>query len=72
MSIPAAMNAVRVPRGIDETVLRNRLLDEDGIEIGAGLGPWKGQVWRVGLMGHSATGHNVTLLLDALSRHLGA
>jgi alanine-glyoxylate transaminase/serine-glyoxylate transaminase/serine-pyruvate transaminase len=46
--------------------VRGRLRTEYGIEIGAGLGPLKGQVWRVGLMGHSSRRENVTLLLGAL------
>jgi alanine-glyoxylate transaminase/serine-glyoxylate transaminase/serine-pyruvate transaminase len=57
---------VRVPAGTDEARVRARLRDEYGIEIGAGLGPLKGQVWRIGLMGHSSRRENVTLLLGAL------
>ena len=44
---------------------RKRLLEEYGIEIGAGLGPFKGKAWRIGLMGHSSTRRNVTLVLGA-------
>jgi alanine-glyoxylate transaminase/serine-glyoxylate transaminase/serine-pyruvate transaminase len=50
--------------------VRNTLLDEFGIEIGGGLGPLKGQTWRVGLMGESSTAANVLLLLSALERVL--
>lgn len=57
---------VRVPEGVDEAKVRTRLRTEYGIEIGAGLGPLKGQVWRVGLMGYSSRKENVTLLLGAL------
>lgn len=57
---------VRVPDGVDEAQVRTRLRTDYGIEIGAGLGPLKGQVWRVGLMGHSSRRENVTLLLAAL------
>ena len=46
--------------------MRGRLLDEYGIEIGGGLGPFKGKAWRIGLMGSSSTKRNVTLLLAAL------
>ena len=46
--------------------MRARLLDEFGIEIGGGLGPFKGTAWRIGLMGASSTRRNVTLLLSAL------
>ncbi|MCC6192349.1 MAG: alanine--glyoxylate aminotransferase family protein [Anaerolineales bacterium] len=61
---------VRVPHGVDEAQVRTRLRTEYGIEIGAGLGPLKGQVWRVGLMGHSSRRENVTLLLGALKEIL--
>jgi alanine-glyoxylate transaminase/serine-glyoxylate transaminase/serine-pyruvate transaminase len=57
---------VRVPPGVDEAQVRTRLRDDYHIEIGAGLGPLKGQVWRVGLMGYSSQRENVTLLLGAL------
>jgi alanine-glyoxylate transaminase/serine-glyoxylate transaminase/serine-pyruvate transaminase len=60
------LNAVRVPAGADDASVRSRLLHEYGIEIGAGLGPFKGQAWRIGLMGHSSTQRNVMLVLTAL------
>jgi alanine-glyoxylate transaminase/serine-glyoxylate transaminase/serine-pyruvate transaminase len=60
------LNAVRVPEGVDDARVRRRLLQEYGIEIGAGLGPFKGQAWRIGLMGHSSTRRNVTAILAAL------
>ena len=62
----ASLNAVRVPHGIDDARVRGRLLNELGIEIGGGLGPFKGKAWRIGLMGDSSTRRNVTLLLGAL------
>jgi alanine-glyoxylate transaminase/serine-glyoxylate transaminase/serine-pyruvate transaminase len=62
----ASLNAVRVPDGVDDARARKRLLDEFGIEIGGGLGPFKGKAWRIGLMGDSSTRRNVTLLLGAL------
>ena len=46
--------------------MRRRLLDEYGIEIGGGLGPFKGKAWRIGLMGASSTRRNVTAVLSAL------
>ncbi len=46
--------------------MRTRLRDEYGIEIGAGLGPLKGKVWRIGVMGYASRRENVTLLLGAL------
>ncbi|HZR85009.1 MAG TPA: alanine--glyoxylate aminotransferase family protein [Candidatus Binatia bacterium] len=65
------LNAVRVPDGVDEAGVRRRLLERHGIEIGAGLGPWKGRVWRIGLMGESSTPANVLLVLAALGEALG-
>jgi len=66
------LTSVRVPThrlrgGIDEATARRHLLDEFGIEIGGGLGPVAGQVWRIGCMGHTARMRNVTTLLAALS-----
>ena len=55
-----------VPGGVDEAAVRNRLLQDEGIEIGAGLGLLAGKVWRIGLMGHSCRSENVERLLDAL------
>src|SRR4051812_35661679 len=48
------LNAVRAPDGVDEAAVRRRLLEEYGIEIGAGLGVFKGKVWRVGVVGGGA------------------
>jgi alanine-glyoxylate transaminase/serine-glyoxylate transaminase/serine-pyruvate transaminase len=61
-----SLTTVRVPPGVDEALVRGRLRDEYGIEIGAGLGPLKGKVWRIGLMGHGSQKANVILLLAAL------
>jgi alanine-glyoxylate transaminase/serine-glyoxylate transaminase/serine-pyruvate transaminase len=66
------LNAVLVPNGVDEAGVRQRLLERHGIEIGAGLGPWKGKVWRIGLMGDSSTPANVLLVLSALAEALGS
>lgn len=67
------LNAVVVPDGVDEASVRSHLLDAHDLEIGAGLGPLAGKVWRIGLMGSSATEENVklclTALADALNRH---
>jgi len=60
------LNAVKVPEGIDEAEVRRRLLEEHQIEIGAGLGPLAGKIWRIGLMGHTARPENVDRLLDGL------
>lgn len=61
------LNAVRVPAGVDEGAVRRRLLAEFGIEVGAGLGPLAGKIWRVGLMGSGSTAANVTFFLAALA-----
>ena len=61
-----SLNAVKIPDGINDLEIRNRLLNDYLIEIGGGLGPFAGKVWRVGLMGHSARVANVEILLDAL------
>jgi len=60
------MNAVLCPEGVDEAQVRTTLLGEFGIEIGAGLGPLKGKIWRFGLMGYSCRPDNVMLCLSAL------
>src|SRR5260221_1555989 len=60
------LNAVSVPAGADEAGVRKRLLADFNIEIGAGLGPLKGRIWRVGLMGETSTAANVKTFLSAL------
>ncbi|MFN8997022.1 MAG: aminotransferase class V-fold PLP-dependent enzyme [Betaproteobacteria bacterium] len=60
------MNAVRVPEGVDEAEVRKRLLNEFNLEIGAGLGPLAGKIWRFGIMGYSCRPDNVMLCLSAL------
>lgn len=60
------LNCVVVPSHIPEAEVRAQLLTEYGIEIGGGLGPLKGHVWRIGLMGESSTEANVLTLLNAL------
>jgi alanine-glyoxylate transaminase/serine-glyoxylate transaminase/serine-pyruvate transaminase len=65
------LNAVRVPDGVDEAAVRKRLLSDFNIEVGAGLGPLKGKIWRVGLMGETSTAENVTAFLGALKTILG-
>jgi alanine-glyoxylate transaminase/serine-glyoxylate transaminase/serine-pyruvate transaminase len=66
------LNAIAVPEGVDEALVRATLLDRHGIEIGAGLGPLQGKIWRVGLMGASCTLNHVTLFLAALRSCLQA
>ncbi|OUR81733.1 alanine--glyoxylate aminotransferase [Cycloclasticus sp. 46_120_T64] len=60
------LNAVTIPQGVDEALVRKRLLEEYSLEIGAGLGSLAGKVWRIGLMGQSATPSNVMFCLSAL------
>lgn len=60
------LNAVRIPDGIDDATVRTRLLRDFNIEISGGLGPVKGKVWRIGVMGYSAQRANIRLLLSAL------
>jgi alanine-glyoxylate transaminase/serine-glyoxylate transaminase/serine-pyruvate transaminase len=57
---------VRVPDGVDDARVRARLLREYNIEISGGLGPLKGKIWRIGLMGHSSQPRLVLGLLAAL------
>jgi len=64
------VTAVRVPPGVEEAKVRRRLLEEFNLEIAGGLGPLKGKIWRIGLMGYSCSEANVLLLLAALERIL--
>ncbi|MFC1912723.1 pyridoxal-phosphate-dependent aminotransferase family protein [Chloroflexota bacterium] len=68
----SVITAVRVPSGVDDLKVRQRLLNEFGIEIAGGLGPLKGQIWRIGLMGYSSTEENVLRLLSVLEELLAA
>lgn len=61
------LNAVHLPEGVDDAAVRKRLLNEYNIEIGAGLGNFAGNAWRIGLMGSSSTENHVNMLLAALS-----
>ncbi|HCN78459.1 MAG TPA: alanine--glyoxylate aminotransferase, partial [Verrucomicrobiales bacterium] len=64
------LNCIHIPAGADDAGTRKRLLEEYGIEIGAGLGVMAGKAWRIGLMGHGATVRNVDLVLTALQNVL--
>ncbi len=66
------LNAVVLPEGIDEAAVRERMLEKFGVEIGAGLGPLKGKVWRIGVMGASATPRHIHACLTALGDALAA
>jgi len=66
------LNAVRVPEGVDEAGVRQRMLRQFNIEVGAGLGPLAGRIWRVGLMGASSTPNILNTFLGAFGSVLGA
>ncbi len=61
------LNAVAAPDGVEESEVRKRLLEECDIEIGAGLGEFRGKAWRIGLMGESATERHVAGVLSGLN-----
>jgi alanine-glyoxylate transaminase/serine-glyoxylate transaminase/serine-pyruvate transaminase len=67
------LTSVRLPEHVErlgEAAVRGRLLDEFGIEVGAGLGPLAGRIWRIGLMGENARPEVVDRLLEALRKIL--
>src|SRR5262245_13702795 len=64
------LNAVRIPDGVDDVACRKRLLNEFGIEIGGGLGEFKGKAWRIGLMGYNSRPSSVFQVLAALEQVL--
>ncbi|TVS09452.1 MAG: alanine--glyoxylate aminotransferase family protein [Planctomycetaceae bacterium] len=64
------LNAVWIPDGVDDAGTRSALLQRFGIEIGAGLGDFKGKVWRIGLMGYASRAANVLFFLSALEQLL--
>jgi alanine-glyoxylate transaminase/serine-glyoxylate transaminase/serine-pyruvate transaminase len=64
------LNAVKVPAGVNDLAVRQKLLTDFGIEVGGGLGDFKGKVWRIGLMGHNSRANNVLILLAALEQCL--
>ena len=66
------LTTVRIPSGVDDVVVRKGLLNGFNLEIGGGLGPLKGLVWRIGLMGYSSNPENVLLVLASLEKMLAA
>ncbi|MBO9481881.1 alanine--glyoxylate aminotransferase family protein [Salinisphaera sp. G21_0] len=66
----AQLNAVVIPEGVDDLAVRQQLLAEYNLEIGAGLGAFAGKVWRIGLMGYAANQTNVLHCLSALESAL--
>ncbi len=65
------LNTVTIPEGVDDALVRARLLEEYSLEIGAGLGALAGKVWRIGLMGFASSRKNVLFCLGALDAVLG-
>jgi alanine-glyoxylate transaminase/serine-glyoxylate transaminase/serine-pyruvate transaminase len=65
------LNAVGIPEGVEDAKVRRQLLEEFGIEIGGGLGEFKGKAWRIGLMGETSRPQNVLLCLAGLEKALG-
>ena len=66
------LNAVLIPAGVDDLTVRKKLITDFGIEIGGGLGDFKGKVWRIGIMGHNSRANIVLLVLGALEQCLQA
>jgi alanine-glyoxylate transaminase/serine-glyoxylate transaminase/serine-pyruvate transaminase len=64
------VTSVRLPAGLDDMRMRRQLLDEFGIEVAGGIGPLKGQIWRIGLMGYVSQAKHVFLFLAALEKVL--
>jgi alanine-glyoxylate transaminase/serine-glyoxylate transaminase/serine-pyruvate transaminase len=64
------LNALRMPAGVDEAAVRRTMLTTYNIEVGAGLGPLAGKIWRVGLMGASSTPQTLLQFLAALEESL--
>ncbi len=64
------LTTVRIPDGVDDIRVRQRLLNEAGIEIGRGIGPLRGKIWRIGLLGNSSTEENVLICLKELEKQL--
>jgi alanine-glyoxylate transaminase/serine-glyoxylate transaminase/serine-pyruvate transaminase len=66
----SSLTTVRIPSGVDGGRIVQKLLTEYSMEIGSGLGPLKGKIWRIGMMGHSSTKENVFMVLNALEKCL--
>jgi alanine-glyoxylate transaminase/serine-glyoxylate transaminase/serine-pyruvate transaminase len=64
------LNAVKIPEGVDDAEVRVRLLKDYRIEIGGGLGPLAGKIWRIGLMGETAKKESIQKLMDAFRKIL--
>ncbi|HLA75727.1 MAG TPA: aminotransferase class V-fold PLP-dependent enzyme, partial [Gammaproteobacteria bacterium] len=66
------LNSVYIPEGVDDAAVRQSLLNDYNLEIGAGLGVLAGKIWRIGLMGHTSNPDNVVYCLSALEEVLSA
>ncbi|MDT8385932.1 MAG: alanine--glyoxylate aminotransferase family protein [Thiogranum sp.] len=66
------LNSVMIPEGVDDAAVRSSLLKAYNLEIGAGLGPMAGKIWRIGLMGYASNQSNVLFCLGALDAVLSA
>ncbi|WNO62286.1 alanine--glyoxylate aminotransferase family protein [Rheinheimera sp. MMS21-TC3] len=64
------LNAVYIPQGVNDALVRKQLLEDYNLEIGAGLGDLAGKAWRIGLMGYAAKRENIALCLQALQTAL--
>jgi alanine-glyoxylate transaminase/serine-glyoxylate transaminase/serine-pyruvate transaminase len=64
------LNAIKLKESMDDAGIRTRLLRNHGIEIGGGLGPMAGKIWRIGLMGYSSRQENIDRLMNALKQEL--
>lgn len=62
------LNVVNIPTGVDDALVRNELLNRYSLEIGAGLGEFAGQVWRIGLMGSACTEKNIQHCVSSLEQ----
>jgi alanine-glyoxylate transaminase/serine-glyoxylate transaminase/serine-pyruvate transaminase len=60
------LNMVKIPPGVDDAAVRQQLLTEFNLEIGAGLGVLAGKVWRIGLMGYGCNQKNVDYCISSL------
>lgn len=66
------LTAAALPENRVEQPLRRALLENHGIEVGGGLGPASGKIWRIGLMGHGARDESVDRLLDGVDELMEA
>ena len=64
------LNTVRIPAGVDDAAVRTALRETFNVEIGGGMGPLAGKIWRIGLMGAGATAEHVDVLVAGLETAL--